>query len=54
MSMDMKCPTCNRAMKQLRSDTSYGQRQKPYDRVYYQCTYDDIWVTVETPREQEA
>lgn len=50
----MKCPNCNREMRSLRSDVSYGDHRKPYDRTFYRCGYDDWWVTVEIPQEEEA
>ena len=49
----MKCPNCNRNMKQLRQDVSYGDTGIKYDRIFYRCPHDDYWVTVEIPREQE-
>lgn len=36
-----------------KEDTSSGSG-KTYDREQYICNSDDIWITVETPQEEEV
>lgn len=48
----MKCPTCSKEMVVSNQDTSYNFRNgnKAYDRTYYVCQNDDIWITTEKPK----
>ncbi len=48
----MICPKCGYHMILKKTDTSSGSG-KTYDREQYICNSDDIWVTVETPQEEE-
>jgi len=47
----MECPFCKQAMKRVRKDTSRNPNEdnKEYGRTVYQCTADDVWITIEIP-----
>jgi len=50
----MKCPKCDQDMRVTYSDISSNTRNgKKYDRTYYTCDTDDVWLSVEIPREDE-
>ncbi len=49
----MICPKCGYHMILKKEDTSSGSG-KTYDREQYICNGDDIWITVETPQEEEV
>lgn len=49
----MKCPTCTREMSVDRTDINKVSTNKSYDRVVYDCKYDDNWVTTEIPVKEE-
>lgn len=46
----MLCPVCQKEMKLLGEDTSYGQKDKAYTRQQFQCEKDDVWGIVEIPK----
>lgn len=54
----MKCPQCIEEMKKVGWQITNNQKTdkdfKEYDKVTYQCTKDDIWVTTETPVENKT
>lgn len=46
----MKCPKCNKEIKEKGADTSYSQKTgKQYKRTVYVCRKDDIWIRLEIP-----
>lgn len=49
----MICPTCKGTMTYLRADVSHGDDGTAYDREFYRCANDDVWITLETPRATE-
>ncbi|HEV2412815.1 MAG TPA: hypothetical protein VGS28_03345 [Candidatus Saccharimonadales bacterium] len=47
----MKCPKCDKDMRVTYSDISSNNRNgRKYDRTYYTCDTDDVWLSVEIPR----
>lgn len=47
----MKCPKCGKDMVVKHRDTSHDARtKKEYDRILYWCEGDDIWIRLETPK----
>jgi hypothetical protein len=47
----MKCSQCGDQMEAYQRETTY--RQSPatsYDRTYYRCQSDDIWLIEEKPQ----
>lgn len=36
-----------------KEDVNIVSRKQRYDRIAYRCVREDIWVTVETPVEEE-
>jgi hypothetical protein len=50
--MEMHCPTCGKPMELLKQDMSRSKIEgKVYDRQIYGCQSDDVWVTLETPKQ---
>lgn len=48
----MKCPKCKKAMDFDREDeTENTVTNKIYLRRVYVCKSDDVWVTIEKPKE---
>lgn len=47
----MKCPKCEHEMEVVKRLTTCGENDRKYDKVIYVCRKDDVWVTIETPRE---
>ncbi|HUY53421.1 MAG TPA: hypothetical protein VMV24_02505 [Candidatus Dormibacteraeota bacterium] len=48
----MNCPKCNTPMEVTTKEISHNPRDsKQYNRTYYVCKTDDIWVTTEIPVE---
>lgn len=49
----MKCPKCDKAMRKVRweitNNFKVGKDFKEYDKVTYECSDDDIWLTTEVP-----
>ena len=49
----MKCPKCGKEMIVKKEDTSHDtKRGKQYDRTVNVCKDDDLWITVEIPKEK--
>ncbi|GCE15355.1 hypothetical protein KTT_52140 [Tengunoibacter tsumagoiensis] len=48
----MNCPTCNQPMDTSLDDSIVRNHKtgQEYDKQWYVCKSDDIWVTVESPR----
>lgn len=48
----MNCPKCGKEMKtQASAETENSQNGKKYDKVVFVCEPDDVWITIETPKE---
>ncbi len=48
----MQCPKCEQAMQLMREDVSENaQNAKKYDRKVFHCSADDIWISLEVPKE---
>ncbi len=48
----MNCPQCAQKMQIDRHDVSTSSNNhKEYNRTVYRCKTDDVWVTVEIPKE---
>jgi len=49
----MKCPKCGEEMLLKKHGTASNpdNNNKEYDRVLFVCEADDIWITVESPKE---
>ena len=49
----MECPICKQPMKKVRweitNNLKTGENYKEYDKNTFQCSTDDVWVTVESP-----
>lgn len=50
----MKCPVCSEELKFHYEDSSYRDDGKEYERKYYNCKKDDVWIMVETPKDKIA
>ena len=47
----MKCPKCDKEMKINRQNISSNpENGKEYDRIFYVCETEDVWVTTEIPK----
>lgn len=46
----MKCPVCSAELTMHYQDKSYGNNEREYERKYYNCKKDDVWVMVEIPK----
>ncbi len=46
----MKCPICQQVMNLNKEDISFRNDGKEYKRRMYECTSDDTWIVVETPK----
>lgn len=50
----MECPKCKKQMKLERHhETCDDRNNKKYDNKTYWCTEDDVWITVEIPKQTE-
>ncbi len=48
----MNCPKCKKEMKLGRHyETRDDRNDKKYDHKTYWCEEDDVWITVEIPKE---
>jgi len=48
----MNCPKCGKEMKiQSTHETKNSQGGKKYDKIILVCELDDIWITIEIPKE---
>jgi uncharacterized protein with PIN domain len=51
----MKCPKCNLEMKEMKKSITNNQLEddgyKEYAKTLYSCEQDDVWVSVETPKQ---
>jgi hypothetical protein len=47
----LTCPICQQPMTMRKQDESYNTNQvKHYDRRFFVCRTDDVWLRVETPQ----
>lgn len=47
----MKCPVCHKDMRLAGEDTSHNFKTGTnYERAYYTCDTDDVWITAEIPK----
>jgi uncharacterized protein with PIN domain len=46
------CPKCKQEITLKKQDTSSDSKNvKQYDRLLYNCTACDIWISIEVPKE---
>jgi uncharacterized protein with PIN domain len=51
MPNTIKCPKCGEEMIQVSTDESVSTKNdKKYTRTIYMCEKDDVWLTLETPK----
>ncbi|HZZ99564.1 MAG TPA: hypothetical protein VFK07_02570 [Candidatus Paceibacterota bacterium] len=48
----MDCPKCQKEMEVKFEKTTYSKEEKEYSSTQYVCKLDDIWIRIETPKEE--